>query len=133
MPCACCPAQEGETAAAINAATAAAAGEEGEEASAAVAAEIASGEFAVVKSPFVVRLSAFEAEMKESASVLHGSKVSMDSALVGLCGMFGEESDNAAWVLRTLATFSKQYQQATEANKTINDTIQGGGGGGGGK
>jgi hypothetical protein len=71
--------------------------------------------------------------MKESASVLHGSKVSMDSALVGLCGMFGEESDNAAWVLRTLATFSKQYQQATEANKTINDTIQGGGGGGGGK
>jgi hypothetical protein len=39
--------------------------------------------------------------------------------------MFGEEPDNAAWVLRTLSTFSKQYAAATEANKTINDTIQG--------
>ena len=39
--------------------------------------------------------------------------------------MFGEESDNAAWVLRTLFTFSKQYVAATEANRTINDTIQG--------
>lgn len=37
--------------------------------------------------------------------------------------MFGEETDNAAWVLRTLHTFSKQYAAATEANNKINDAI----------
>merc|ERR1711871_41821 len=69
--------------------------------------------------PFVLRLSTFEAQMKEKAAALHSRKENMDEALERLAKMFGEESDNAAWVLRTLHTFSKQYAAAAEDNKKV--------------
>lgn len=87
--------------------------------------EICSGEFGVEYSPFVVRLTAFEAEMKEKASALAGKKSEMDLALKGMAEMFGEEADNVAWVMRTLHGFAKQYAMATEANKTINENMAG--------
>ena len=41
----------------------------------------------------------------------------------GLAALFGEEADNAAWVLRTLCTFAKQYRAAAELNKKVHDKM----------
>lgn len=74
--------------------------------------------------PFVKCVMQFEQQTAEYVKGLREQQKDLNTAMRTMAETFGEEVDNAPWILRTLNTFAKQYTKVQEDNQRLTEQMK---------